>query len=246
MSNEQAEGIPESVSHYLRAAAYARAQQPQATIRSDRGEHLTVAISREAGIDAGAYARAIGQQLGWPVWDRELLELIAGRLGSRVSELETLDERHISWIQESLEAFLFLHTVNQQVFVRHLSATMHELAQQGNCIIVGRGAPHILPPWTTLKVRLVAPRDERIASFSRQLGLADLAQAQREMDKIDRERTRFVAEHFHKDPRDPASYDVVLNTAHFSRDECARLVIDFLHAFAHPREASAPRLAVSA
>ena len=107
MLHEQAGGIPESVSHYLRAAAYAHNRPPDATIRCDGGEHLTVAISREAGIDAGAYARAIGQQLGWPVWDHELLELIARRLGSRVSELETLDERHISWIQESLEAFLF-------------------------------------------------------------------------------------------------------------------------------------------
>lgn len=135
-------------------------QAKSAALPPHRGEHLTVAISREAGIDAGAYARAIGRQLGWPVWDHELLELIAGRLGSRVSELETHDERYISWIQESLEEFLSLHTVNQQVFARYLCAAMQELAQRGNCIIVGRGARHVLLPWTTLKVRLMVPRDE--------------------------------------------------------------------------------------
>ena len=78
------------------------------------------------------------------------------RLGSKVSELELLDERHISWIQESLEAFLSVHAVNQQAFVRHLREAVENLAARGNCIIVGRGRV-ILPPKTTLKVRLVAP-----------------------------------------------------------------------------------------
>ncbi len=139
MHNEHSIAAAQGVWNYLQAAAYARVRG-QGPYPAPSGT-FTVAISREAGIDAGDYARAIGQQLGWPVWDHELLELVASRLGSDVHDLESLDERHVSWIQESLEAFLLLHSVNQHVFVRRLREAMEELAALGNCIIVGRGAP---------------------------------------------------------------------------------------------------------
>jgi cytidylate kinase len=225
----------QSVWCYLHANAYARSCSHGSSTATtpDTREKFTIAISREAGIDAGAYARAIGEQLGWPVWDHELLELIANRLGSNVSALESLDERHISWIQESMEAFLQLHSVNQHAFVRHLRESMADLAARGSCIIVGRGAPHILPSKTTLKVRLVAPLELRVAVFRKQMGIDDAGRAARELEKIDRERIRFVSEHFHKDSLDPAAYDVVLNISHFSEADCARILQDFLQAIAN-------------
>ncbi len=237
MTNEHSLLAQHGVWNYVHANAYVRPHNlgMQAAPTLDTTQALTIAISREAGIDAGAYARAIGDLLGWQVWDHELLELIATQLGSEVSELETLDERHISWIQESLEAFLYWHTTNQHTYVRHLREAMNELATNGNCIIVGRGAPHVLPPRTTLKVRLVAPLELRVASFQRQMGIADAGHAARELEKLDRERVRFVKDHFHKDSVDPAGYDVVLNVAHFTHADCARLVLDFLQAIEHPQ-----------
>ena len=202
---------------YLQANTYSGGQGTRTAPTADTREAITVAVSREAGIDAGAYARAIGEQLGWPVWDHELLELVASRLGLNVSALEALDERHISRIQESVEAFLALHAVSQHTFVHHLRESMMDLAARGSCIIVGRGAPHILPPKTTLRVRLIAPLEQRIAAFRKQMGIANTAHAAGQLEKIDRERARFVREHFHKDPLDPAAYDVVLNISRFSQ-----------------------------
>jgi cytidylate kinase len=220
------------VSGYIQANAYLRArpESAQTATKIAPAKTLTIAISREAGIDAAAYARTIGHLLGWSVWDHELLELVAARLGATVRVLETLDERHISWIQESIEAFLLHHAVNQHAFALELREVLDDLAAQGNCVIVGRGAPHILPPRTTLKVRLVAAMGDRVAAFRSQMGLEDAAQAAREVQKLDRERARFVREHFHKDPLDPAAYDVVLNTSHYSPAECARIVQDLLKA----------------
>ena len=239
MTNEQSFAAQHGVLNYIHANAYVRPHnQPVHTAPTlDAMGPLTIAISRQAGIDAGAYARAIGDLLGWQIWDHELLELIATQLGSNVRELETLDERHISWIQESMEAFLYWHTTNQHTYVRHLREAMNELATLGNCVIVGRGAPHVLPPKTPLKVRLVAPLELRVAAFQRQMGITDAGQAARELEKLDRERIRFVKDHFHKDSVDPAGYDVVLNVAHISHADCARLVLDFLQAIEHPQVA---------
>jgi cytidylate kinase len=220
------------VSSYIQANAYLRAssESPPTDNTVAPVKTLAVAISREAGIDAAAYARAIGQLLGWSVWDHELLELVAARLGSNVRILESMDERHVSWIQESMEAFLLHHRVNQHAFALELREVLDELAAIGNCVIVGRGAPHILPPKTTLKIRLVAPLADRVAAFRSQMRFEDSARAGRELQRLDSERARFVREHFHKDPFDPAAYDVILNTSHYSPGECARIVHDLLGA----------------
>jgi len=238
MTHEHSFAVEQGVWNYLQAISYSRSsgRVSPPKVMPDANDTWTIAISREAGIDAGAYARAISQQLGWPVWDHELLELIALRLGANVRELESLDERHVSWIQESIEAFLSLHSVSQHTFVRHLRETVEDLAALGHCVIVGRGSPHLLPAKNTLKIRLIAPMDARIAAFRQQMQFADASHAARAVEKIDRERVRFVREHFHADAADPARYDMVLNTSHISHADCARLALDFLQAaHHHPR-----------
>ena len=238
MNNEHSLAAERGVSSYIQASAYApsRRQGVRVPPRLAGTKALTIAISRETGIDAGSYARAIGEQLGWPVWDHELLELVATRLGSNVRELEWLDERPIGWLQESIEAFLVLHSVNQHSFALQLRQAVEDLAASGSCVIVGRGAPHILASNTCLKIRLVAPREQRIAAFRKQMGFADTAHAARELEKIDRERVRFVSEHCHKDPLDPAAYDVVVNISRFSPTDCARIVLNLLQAVEHRRD----------
>jgi hypothetical protein len=47
---------------------------------------FTIAISREAGANGSALGRLLGERLGWPVYDYELVERIANDMGLR-SEL---------------------------------------------------------------------------------------------------------------------------------------------------------------
>jgi len=50
-------------------------------------------------------------------------------------------------------------------------------------------------------------------------------EAARHIQKKDRDRARFVLDHFHKDPADPLLYDLVLNSSRFSVSECAEVII---------------------
>src|SRR5262245_15881472 len=63
---------------------------------------LTIAVSREAGANGALVARAVEQQLGWPVYDRELLQRVAEHMGLRASLLEAVDEKRKGWFQECL------------------------------------------------------------------------------------------------------------------------------------------------
>jgi cytidylate kinase len=85
-----------------------------------------------------------------------------------------------------------------------------------------------LPPQTTLRVRLVGEREDRIAAFGRRRHLDHLTAA-REVEQVNRERSRFIREHFHIDPAKPRHYDLVLNTSQWSAADCADFILEALH-----------------
>jgi cytidylate kinase len=189
---------------------------------------FTVALSREAGANGALVARAVGERLGWSVYDRELLERVAAEMGQHATLLESLDERRQSWLAECLESFSSTPAVSEDSYVRHLLATVLALAAHGDCVIIGRGVPQVLPAATTLRVRVVAPLDVRVEAIRQRLGL-DRAAAARWVEKTDDERARFVRYHFHKDPADPCGYDLILNSGRFAVAECSELIVEALH-----------------
>jgi cytidylate kinase len=190
--------------------------------------HFTIALSRETGSGGTSVAAAVGEQLGWPVYDNELIERIAREMHLRASLLDSVDEKRKSWLLESVEAFSSGRSVSESAFVRHLIETVLSLGTHGKCVIVGRGAAHILPPMTTLRVRLVGDREERVLAMCQRFGLSHV-EAIRRVEATDRERARFIRDHFQKDPIDPRNYDLVLNTSRLSYAACAELVIEALH-----------------
>jgi cytidylate kinase len=184
---------------------------------------FTIAISREAGAQGGAVAAKLGERLGWPVYDQELLRHIAEEMGLSDHLLESVDEKRVNWLMSYLQAFASNNSVSEGAYLYHLSKVVLSLAANGECVIVGRGVAQFLPPEKTLRVRLVAPLDDRIAVMQKRVGLQH-EQAVRRVESTDLDRTNFVREHFHKDPADSTLYDLILNTSRFTVEECAEII----------------------
>jgi cytidylate kinase len=207
---------------------------------------FSIAISREAGTRGPEVARCVGRLLGWQAYDQELLEIVAQELHVAVNLLYSVDERHITWLQECVEAFAAVPAVRETKYVRRLIETMLTLSTRGRCVIVGRGSPFVLPSAKTLRVRLCAPVADRIAVVSRERNMT-WAEAARFVERTDRERAEFIRLHFLHDASDISHYDLVVNTGRFSVDESARLIVDGLEqkmraALGDDAAASAPQL----
>jgi len=185
---------------------------------------FTIAVSREAGTYGAAIAREVADRLGWPVYDCELIQRIADDLGVRRTLLDSVDERQVGWVNECVKNFLSVPEVSEGTYFRKLVETLLSLAAHGECVIVGRGATVALPLATTLRVRVVAPIECRIEAVRREHSISVKA-ATTQVETKDRERNRFVTRHFQIDPTNPSNYDLVLNTARFSKKECADFVI---------------------
>ena len=117
---------------------------------------LTIAVSREAGARGGSIAQRVGRKLGWQVVDQELLEFLA----QDETAFQELPAAAREWADERLDQLLRSRVLSQRA--RHvigLARTVLLLGSQGEVVLVGRGAGYLLPPATTLHVRVVAPED---------------------------------------------------------------------------------------
>ncbi len=189
---------------------------------------FSIAISRQSGARGTTTARAVGERLGWAVYDRELVERIAQDMKLQASLLEGVDEKKVSWLQEFMQSLSSAPVVSDIAYVHRLMKTIASLVAHGDCVLVGRGIVHLLPMETTLRVRLVAPVAWRVAAMSRKLGVSEEEAAVR-VAAIDQQRVQFVREHLNKDTTDPSLYDLVLNTERFSVEQCVDLIVEALY-----------------
>lgn len=180
-------------------------------------------VSREKGAGGHEVAKLIGQRLGWQVFDRQIVDAIAQRTQMRQQLIENLDERTRGGLEEFLRDFLTKEIASTD-YLTHLRQVLVTLGQQGDVVIVGRGAEHILPSQFALRARMVAPFDARVERIAKGEGLP--VDAARELvQKVDRERKAFVRNHFQQDISDSLQYDLVINTGPLSVEGTAEIVL---------------------
>jgi cytidylate kinase len=184
---------------------------------------VTVALSREAGSGGAEIARAVGAQLGWPVYDGELLRMIAEKYGLTHWAASSLDEHYVDWFESLARGIGSYDRSQAGTYLRGLRELLAALGRMGRCVIVGRGAAHTLPRETTVSVRVVAPRKWRVAQAQMRGGLS-AEEAERLVDRVDSERKTFVMNYFGADLDDPALFDLVLNSERLGTDSCAELI----------------------
>jgi cytidylate kinase len=193
----------------------------------EKSNSMTIAISREAGSRGTEIANKLGQQLDWPVYDREVIDEIAKRTRLRTELLDTIDQQTPHWLVESLVSFGRPGRISGSGYAYHLPRVLAALSEHGECIIVGRGAAVLLPPEKTVRVRVVATLEDRTAHMSRLLDLPEKKTKEKVL-QIDRKRAEFIQSHFHKDDTDAHTFDLVLNSSRLATDECAAIILQVL------------------
>jgi cytidylate kinase len=169
-----------------------------------------ICISREAGAGGGALARLIGQRLGWKVYDDELIEAIAHRMGVPLDEVRTLDELAPSVVQDWLLPLREEYYAPQEAYLDHLAKLIEAIGRAGESILVGRGAGYMLPRETTLSIRVIAPLKVRAQRLAERMGVS-VRTARRAARDLDRRRIHFDRTMHRANSNDPHNFDLVLD-----------------------------------
>ncbi|MCS6978280.1 MAG: cytidylate kinase-like family protein [Gemmatales bacterium] len=184
---------------------------------------LTVAISREAGSRGGTIGRRVGKKLGWQVYHQELLEYLAQEPYLSRGLFDVLDSAAAAWVEERVARLAEASQGEWRPEIRSLIRTILAIGARGEAVIIGRGAGCILPPSSTLHVRIVAPLADRVTYLS-QLERLTREKAAEQVAARDSERAAFVAEQFGRQIQDVYQYDLVLNSSLLGEELCAELI----------------------
>ena len=236
----------EAVANDLSSQVAAMLEAPRHGFQGDRAPvtaaplmpaALTIAISREAGSRGGSIARRAGRKLDWQVYNQELLEYIAQESAFRQSLLDNLPPAAAPWLQERLEQLRREYELGPDSAVLEMCRIILGLGAQGNVVLLGRGAGNVLPAESTLSVRIMAPREDRIAYMSQWLRLT-MDEAAGQVERRDRRRADFLDTHFHRPPTDIYQYDLLLNSSLLGEELCADLIVQAARAKMTARGAS--------
>ena len=197
--------------------------EPSSEDAERSGPGITIAISRQRGALGSRIGAELGKQLDWPVYDRELVNMIAQRSVLRAELLESIDEHDRPWLIETLTGLSHPGEISSAGYLYHLKRVMAALGSHGKCIIVGRGAAAFLPSATTLRVRVQAPLELRVERVASEMGIT-LEVARGHIEELERGRAAFVAQHFQAQLNDLTQYDLVFNTERLNATDCAGMI----------------------
>jgi len=206
--------VAKAVERQMRNWELGRAQRVDTPDPKRRAVEPFITLSRSVGADGGEIAALLGRELDWPVFDKELLDAMAGDDAVRRRIYASMDERDVGWCEEALRSLVAGQFARNDYFHR-LTETVLSLARQGRGIFLGRGADLILPRGVGLRVRLIAPRAACVERFAREHDL-DRDEAAADVERRENERDEFIRRHFHVDPNDPARYDLTINLERFA------------------------------
>jgi cytidylate kinase len=183
-----------------------------------------IALSRFPGSGAAALGIDVARRLDFDFFGIEIVDRMARDSGLPRRLAAAFDER----VRNSIERYV-VDAFREGAFVetdylRHLVRTIRSIGESGSAVLLGRGAPYILPAERALRVLVVAPRKTRLENLAKALGL-DVTHAEQQLIREDEERRRFLGHHFRVDPDDPTRYDLVVNTGMLGHDAACEAVV---------------------
>jgi cytidylate kinase len=163
-------------------------------------------LSRELGAGDTGFAPTLAGRLGLRVYDRELLEQEANRLGVSEADLEKVDEQPAGLFQRFRPGSL------HHRYFEILGQLMTEQAARGNVILVGRGGSRFLRDQAgAFHVRLVASIDVRVRRVMEHRWLRE-GPARQLIAQSDSQRRRFNEDYFGADWASPLEYHLTVNS----------------------------------
>lgn len=195
---------------------------------------LTVARQLASG---GAYiGQTVARRLNLQYIDRQLLTRASAALGVEDERsLEGLEER-VTGVWPRIARALFVGApdapfvpppppnVHEADVLEVETQLIKEIAATTDCVIVGRGAAHVLRNHPgVIRVFVHAPRDVRVREAQRAYQLDD-AGARRMVEQSDRNRAKFVQSLIGRSWTDACLYDLTVDTSVVPIDDAAELV----------------------
>src|SRR6202167_5859892 len=181
-----------------------------------------ISIEREYDSGGGENASAVGQRLGWKLWDQALTNEIARLMECYSRVVEEREEKRAPLFHRLLMAFMRgshegslnaprLKIADAECIREVAEGVVKSAAERGQCVIVGRGSAYYLQNRRdTFHVFICAPFNEKVqrlrAGGKNEAGGGSLA------EDVDRDRAAFIKQYFGVEWFDRHRFHLMLNS----------------------------------
>lgn len=194
-------------------------------------EKKIITISREFGSGGRSIGRRVAQELGIPFYDKELVKQIALESGFAPNFVEEHGEHAPG---KGLFSYAFaspgvpgvMNGLSTNDFLWNIQCgVIHQLAEAGPCVIVGRNADYILKDRTDcLHIFIHADMDYRAERIVRLYGESEKSPQARLQEKDKRRRANY--QHYTGRVWGQAqNYDLCLCSSALGIETCAQIII---------------------
>jgi hypothetical protein len=182
-----------------------------------------ITIEREFGSGGGVIAEKVAARLGWKLWDQMLTDAIARRLDCDRRTVEEREERKDPASYRLLKAFMRgsfegslnaprLKMVDADCIREVTQQILMEVAEAGNCVIVGRGSAYYLGSRRdAFHVFIYAPFEDKVRRL-RALGKSE-KEATELAETVDIDRAAFIKKYFNVEWPERHRFHLMVNSS---------------------------------
>lgn len=201
-------------------------------------KNFVITIARGFGSGGKQAATQIGEKLGIPVYEKQILEM--------ASDYSGLSEEMFLKVDEKLRGSVVVNALAKFSFPKNVSPTsrrfesdinlfciqaeiIKQLAKNVSCVIIGKCADYILKDFDNVgSFYIEAPRQECLDSIMQKVGVSE-KEAAKMIETTDKYRSDYYR--FYTGGNywtNPVNYDLTLNSARVGREKCADVIIGYM------------------
>ena len=192
---------------------------------------VLINIGRQYGAGGKGVAEILGERLGIPVYDNELLHKAAEESGFSAAFFKKNDERRRVFRFGGLfglnRASSYAPSgIDETELFKYQSQAIRDIAEHGSAIFLGRASDYVLRDMECLDVFICAPLADRVRRVVERTKMSD-EDAEKYILKKEKARRDYYNFFTLGDWGVASNYDLCLDSSLLGLDGCADLIIDF-------------------
>jgi cytidylate kinase len=193
-------------------------------------KNTIINVGRSFGSGGGFVAKAIGQKLGIPVYDNELISKVAEESGYSNTVFATGEEKSLfsvsSFFASGRLSYLDNGYMNDNMLFNIQSEVIKNIADKGDAVIIGRCADYILRDRPCLNVFVDGPEEYRIRRLMQNEHLSE-REAEKLMRRKDRTRETYYNYYTFGSWGLASNYHLCVDSSLLGIEGTADFIIDF-------------------
>ena len=190
-------------------------------------KQVIITIAREYGSGGRYVGRLVADKLGIKLYDKEFVMKVAKETGLSEEFIEKNEQKRDNFA--ALNSGYYSEYNNSNELFAKESEIIKDIAKKESCVIIGRCADSILGNKdNVIKVFIYSSMKDKIKRATKYYGM-NKAKAEKEIEKIDKQRENHYKYYTGKEWRDFTNYDVCINSDALGVEKTAEVICELVN-----------------